>query len=81
MFTAEAWGPQAAYPGNAAFVAQYTKKYGSPPTEDAANSYTAGQVLAVPRQSPTIHRDSCVAFTRTQPRSNGGAPTRRSTTK
>ena len=33
----------------------------------------AGQALAVPRQSPTIHRDSYVAFTRTQPRSNGGA--------
>ncbi len=31
------------------------------------------QALAVPRQSPTIHRDSYVAFTRTQPRSNGGA--------
>jgi len=46
VFTAEAWSPQAAYPGNAAFVAAYTKKFGSPPTEDAANSYTAGQVLA-----------------------------------
>ena len=23
--------------------------------------FAAGQVLAVPRQSPTIHRDSCVA--------------------
>ena len=46
VFTAEAWSPQATYPGNAAFVAAYTKKFGSPPTEDAANSYTAGQVLA-----------------------------------
>lgn len=46
VFTAEAWSPQAKYPGNAAFVAAYTKKFGSPPTEDAANSYTAGQVLA-----------------------------------
>ena len=46
VFTAEAWSPQAKYPGNAAFVTAYTKKFGSPPTEDAANSYTAGQVLA-----------------------------------
>ena len=46
VFTAEAWSPRAKYPGNAAFVAAYTKKFGSPPTEDAANSYTAGQVLA-----------------------------------
>ena len=46
VFTAEAWSPQARYPGNAEFVSEYTKKYGSPPTEDAANSYTAGQVLA-----------------------------------
>jgi branched-chain amino acid transport system substrate-binding protein len=46
VFTAEAWSPKAHYPGNAEFVAAYTKKFGSPPTEDAANSYTAGQVLA-----------------------------------
>jgi branched-chain amino acid transport system substrate-binding protein len=46
VFTAEAWSPQARYPGNAEFVSEYTKKYGSPPTEDAANSNTAGQVLA-----------------------------------
>jgi branched-chain amino acid transport system substrate-binding protein len=46
VFTALAWSAKARYPGNAAFVAAYTKKFGSPPTEDAANSYTAGQVLA-----------------------------------
>jgi branched-chain amino acid transport system substrate-binding protein len=46
VFTAEAWSAQAKYPGNAAFVAAYTKKFGAAPTEDAANSYTAGQVLA-----------------------------------
>lgn len=46
VFTAEAWSPQANYPGNAAFVAAYTARFGSAPTEDAANSYTAGQVLA-----------------------------------
>jgi branched-chain amino acid transport system substrate-binding protein len=46
VFTAEAWSPKAAYPGNAAFVSEYTKMFGSPPDEDAANSYTAAQVLA-----------------------------------
>jgi len=46
VFTAQSWSPTAAYPGNAAFVSAYTKKFGAPPTEDAANSYTAGQVLA-----------------------------------
>jgi branched-chain amino acid transport system substrate-binding protein len=46
VFTAEAWSAQAKYPGNAAFVSAYTKKFGGPPTEDAANSYTAGQVLS-----------------------------------
>lgn len=45
VFTAEAWSPKAAYPGNAAFVSAYTKMFGSPPDEDAANSYTAAQVL------------------------------------
>jgi branched-chain amino acid transport system substrate-binding protein len=46
VFTAEAWSAEAKYAGNAGFVSEYTKKYGSAPTEDAANSYTAGQVLA-----------------------------------
>lgn len=46
VFTAEAWSAQAPYPGNAVFVSEYTKEYGKAPTEDAANSYTAGQVLA-----------------------------------
>jgi branched-chain amino acid transport system substrate-binding protein len=46
IFTAVGWSPKSAYPGNASFVKAYTKRFGSPPTEDAANSYTAGQVLA-----------------------------------
>ncbi|MFC5500852.1 amino acid ABC transporter substrate-binding protein [Lysinimonas soli] len=46
IFTAVGWSAAASYPGNAEFVAAYTKKFGSAPTEDAANSYTAGQVLA-----------------------------------
>ena len=46
IFTAEAWSAKATYPGNAGFVAAYTKMFGTAPTEDAANSYTAGQVLA-----------------------------------
>jgi branched-chain amino acid transport system substrate-binding protein len=46
IFTALAWSPEAKYPGNAEFVAAYTKTFGHAPSEDAANSYTAGQVLA-----------------------------------
>jgi branched-chain amino acid transport system substrate-binding protein len=46
VFTSVAWSPQAKYPGNAEFVAAYTKMFGHAPSEDAANSYTAGQVLA-----------------------------------
>ncbi|CAN5224991.1 amino acid ABC transporter substrate-binding protein [soil metagenome] len=46
IFTAVGWSPDSAYPGNAEFVAAYTKEFGSAPSEDAANSYTAGQVLA-----------------------------------
>jgi len=45
VFTAQSWSPTATYPGNQSFVQAYTKMFGSPPTEDAANSYTAGQVL------------------------------------
>ena len=46
VFTAQSWSATAGYPGNAAFVRAYTKMFGATPTEDAANSYTAGQVLA-----------------------------------
>lgn len=46
VFTAVGWSPDAKYPGNEAFVAGYTKTYGSAPSEDAANSYTTGQVVA-----------------------------------
>lgn len=46
IFTGASWNAQAKYPGNAEFVSAYTAKFGSAPTEDAANSYTAGQVLA-----------------------------------
>jgi branched-chain amino acid transport system substrate-binding protein len=45
IFTAVGWSPDSSYPGNAEFVAAYTKKFGAAPSEDAANSYTAGQVL------------------------------------
>jgi branched-chain amino acid transport system substrate-binding protein len=45
VFTSQAWSPTASYVGNAEFVSAYTQMFGSPPTEDAANSYTAGQVL------------------------------------
>jgi branched-chain amino acid transport system substrate-binding protein len=46
IFTAVGWSSKAPYPGNAQFVDSYTKRFGEPPSEDAANSYTAGQVLA-----------------------------------
>ena len=46
IFTYLAWSPEATYPTNAEFVAGYTEQFGAPPSEDAANSYTAGQVLA-----------------------------------
>jgi branched-chain amino acid transport system substrate-binding protein len=46
VFTAVGWSASAKYPGNAEFVSAYTKQWGAPPSEDAANSYTAGQVLA-----------------------------------
>ncbi|MFJ6569730.1 amino acid ABC transporter substrate-binding protein [Streptomyces sp. NPDC091292] len=45
IFTSAAWSPKADYPGNAAFVKAYTAAYGSAPNDDAANAYTAGQVL------------------------------------
>ncbi|MFJ4686666.1 amino acid ABC transporter substrate-binding protein [Streptomyces sp. NPDC091377] len=45
IFTTTAWSPKSTYPGNAEFVKAYTDSYGSPPTDDAANAYTAGQVL------------------------------------
>ena len=46
IFTPIAYSTEADFPGNKAFVDGYAKKYGGPPSEDAANSYTAGQVLA-----------------------------------
>jgi branched-chain amino acid transport system substrate-binding protein len=45
IFTAAAWHPKSANPGNAAYVQAYQKKFGTASDEDAAASYTAGQVL------------------------------------
>lgn len=45
IFTAVGWSPQASYPGNSDFVSAFKAKFGAMPSEDAANSYTAGQVL------------------------------------
>ena len=45
VFTAQSWSATATYAGNQSFVQAYTKMFGAAPTEDAANSYTAGQVL------------------------------------
>ena len=46
ILTYLAYSAEAGYPGNDEFVAGYEKEFGAPPSEDAANSYTAGQVLA-----------------------------------
>lgn len=46
IFTFLGWSPAAEWPGNSEFVAGYEEQFGDPPGEDAANSYTAGQVLA-----------------------------------
>jgi len=46
IFTPIAYSTETDLAGNKDFVAGYTKEHGTPPDEDAANSYTAGQVLA-----------------------------------
>ena len=46
IFTYLAWSPESTYASNPDFVAGYTEQFGAAPSEDAANSYTAGQVLA-----------------------------------
>jgi branched-chain amino acid transport system substrate-binding protein len=46
IFTPIAYSAEAEFPGNSEFVAGYKAKYKTSPSEDAANSYTAGQVLA-----------------------------------
>ncbi len=46
IFTPQAYSAEASFPGNKEFVDGYTEKFGGSPSEDAANSYTAGQVLA-----------------------------------
>jgi branched-chain amino acid transport system substrate-binding protein len=46
ILTYLAYSAKAGYSGNDEFVAGYEKQFGAPPAEDAANSYTAGQVLA-----------------------------------
>jgi branched-chain amino acid transport system substrate-binding protein len=45
IFTYLAYSPEAPFPSNAAFVEGFTQQFGHAPSEDAANSYTAGQVL------------------------------------
>jgi branched-chain amino acid transport system substrate-binding protein len=37
---------KAPFPSNVEFVKQYTEQFGNPPTEDEANAYTTGQVVA-----------------------------------
>jgi branched-chain amino acid transport system substrate-binding protein len=43
--------PEAPYPSNVDFVQRYTAQFGSPPTEDEANAYTTGQVVAAAVQA------------------------------
>jgi branched-chain amino acid transport system substrate-binding protein len=38
--------PEAPYPSNQEFVQRYTAEHGNPPSEDEANAYTTGQVVA-----------------------------------
>jgi branched-chain amino acid transport system substrate-binding protein len=45
IFTAGTWHPKADYRGNAEFVSAYKAQFGEEPSEDAANSFTAAQVL------------------------------------
>lgn len=45
IFTTAAWHPKATTPGNAEFVEAYKAQFNEDPTEDAASSYTATQVL------------------------------------
>jgi branched-chain amino acid transport system substrate-binding protein len=45
ILTSVVWSSAAKYPGNSDFVSAYKKMFGSPPSEDSASSYTAGQVL------------------------------------
>ena len=45
IFTPLAWSAESTYPSNVAFVEGFTEQVGHAPVEDAANSYTAGQVL------------------------------------
>ena len=46
IFTTAAWHPKAKTPGNAEFVSGYQDQFKEDPTEDAASSYTATEVLA-----------------------------------
>jgi branched-chain amino acid transport system substrate-binding protein len=43
--------PEADYPTNQEFVQYYTQQHGTPPTEDEANAWTTGQVVAAAVQA------------------------------
>ncbi|TQM10736.1 amino acid ABC transporter substrate-binding protein [Pseudonocardia kunmingensis] len=43
--------PEAPYPSNQEFVQRYTAEHGNPPSEDEANAYTTGQVVAAAVQA------------------------------
>ncbi|MBP2330289.1 branched-chain amino acid transport system substrate-binding protein [Kibdelosporangium banguiense] len=45
VFYSTSWSETAKTPLNSEFVAEYRKRFNSPPTEDAADAFAAGQVL------------------------------------
>jgi branched-chain amino acid transport system substrate-binding protein len=45
VFYSTSWSENAATPLNGEFAAEYRKRFDSPPTEDAADAFAAGQVL------------------------------------
>jgi branched-chain amino acid transport system substrate-binding protein len=45
VFYSTSWSENAKTPQNAEFAAEYRKRFGSAPTEDAADGFAAGQVL------------------------------------
>jgi ABC-type branched-subunit amino acid transport system substrate-binding protein len=45
VFYSTSWSESAKTPLNAEFAAEYRKRFSSPPTEDAADAFAAGQVL------------------------------------
>ncbi len=55
-----AWSIAGKYTGNASFVARYTKKFGTPPDQFAAQAYAAAQVVAaLTKSGATTPKEMC----------------------